>query len=56
MYSVLQKFLFYQRCGEDLMQLYHSTEVQQYVYGDVSQSDMPIYKQGALRKVKFDDL
>ena len=38
------------------MQLYHSTEVQQHPYGDVSQSDKPIYKQGALSKVKFDDL
>ena len=34
MYSALQKFLFYQRCGEDLM---HSSKVQQYLYGDVSQ-------------------
>ena len=54
--SIFSLALLYLRCGEDLMQLYHFTEVQQYLYGDVSQRDMPIYKQGALRKVKFDDL
>ena len=52
-HSVLQKYLFHKRCGEDLMQLYRSTEVQQYLYGDVSHSDKPIYKQGTLRKVKI---